>query len=141
VLSKYLQDGCHESRGVLVSAITEQVSALDRHECSSSSNLAIWDLAFTEPDRDEPRIVWGPQSHFRNCQFDLFVLIALTTGNACLGKTGNKREGVIRDRASDFCAPVCAWPQVGRIPPHWHTGGFECLLQLVNLVLQSRFVI
>jgi hypothetical protein len=56
VPSKYLQDGCHESRGALVSAITEQVSALDRRECSASSNIAIWDFTFTEPDRDEPRI-------------------------------------------------------------------------------------
>jgi hypothetical protein len=91
-------------------AVTEKVSTLDRGEHTASSNLAVRDLAFIEPDRDEPRVVWRSQRHLLYCYRQLFVLVAFTTGNAIPGEAGYKHKSIIRDRAADFHAPVFTGP-------------------------------
>ena len=126
-------NGCYESCGAVVRAVTKEVSALDRCERAATADIAIWDFALIQPDRDEPRVVRGAQSQLLDCEHEFLVLVASATGEARLGKAGDEHKRVISDRASDFDAPVFARPQVGRVPPDRNPGGLQYPLQLVDL--------
>jgi hypothetical protein len=130
--SEDLKDSFDEPRGAVIGAVTEQISTLDGREGTATADVPVRDFAIIEPDWDKPRLIWAPEPHLLDCQREFLVLVSLATSEARAGKAGDKHERIVSDRTADLRAPVLAWPQIGRIPPHGNTRGLKRPMQLVD---------
>ena len=116
--------------GTVIRTVAEQVSTLDRSQGPAAADLPVRDVALIEPDRDKPRVAWVPEPHLLDGERELLILVTLATREARARKAGDEHKCIIGDSVADFYAPIFTRPQVGRVPPHRNTRGFECLLQL-----------
>ncbi len=128
------KDGCDEPGSAFVCAVAEKVCALDRRKRAASADVAIWNFAVIQTDRDQPRIVRRSHAQLLDRQGKLLVLIGLSAGEALPGEAGDEHKRVVCDRLPNLSPPVLTRPQISRIPPHPDARLFQPALQSVDVV-------
>jgi hypothetical protein len=133
-LPKESQNDRHKPLSRHIAAVAKEIGPVDRCERATTAQIEVWYFAIIEPDGNKPRVLRATQSQLIYSQQKLIVLVALLTDNAPAGEASDENECIFGNRTPNLHAPVLAWPEVSRIPPHRDPSGFERLLQLVDVV-------
>src|SRR5215475_8004865 len=97
VLSKKSLNDGHQPSDPHIPVLAEEIGALNRCQRAATAYVEVGHGAVIEPDRDQPRDVWAPQSQLRHGQRELFVLVGLGSGSASARKACDEDEGIVGD--------------------------------------------